>query len=318
MYRNRYKFWLCLVAGIVIVSIVLGFNAFYCSQFNMQECSIYVNSNINPILNDKLAGTIITDNTILKTVSNVKQSPDFIIVESNENDEYSGYTKFPMEFVSPLIVFAPASVLETSSGFTLKHIGEKVFVIKDLNPVLIGLIGGNTWAEVGIADNKNRPITVVVPLESSPLFPYVRDMFVKTIGEENADKALEKCIKVEDVYQYIYNNKDDAFLAITPEFSIGSLGKENDVVYTGEWVSVYPNITTGIYWDLYVKQTFIQENKFYSAKECVEEYFRNNVKFVRYTNVRDNFRTFAIKNNITGSEIYSLNDINMYPLGVTN
>ncbi len=177
-----------------------------------------------------------------------------IMIMRHSDKEIEGYSKHSNYLYSPIVMFASYEALESNSGFDVND----NCASKDMSILIDGMIQEKTWKDMDLEPRYDDPMIINIPIKAASYYQDVIDSIQYSLEKVESSYELktviEKMTKVESLAMEIDNllkDRNNAIL-IGPEFLVGN----NDNVAASRsscYIPIYPEQTTAIYWDVFVK-----------------------------------------------------------------
>lgn len=288
MLKGRIGIWSIVLA---IALVIMGFVKFI--NFVSDSPTIYIDSDVST---DSMISSISIHEGIgkYKCILN-KETPDIFFSDTIEEKE--GYTKYEDIIYSKIVLYVPNAMHNHSSGF-VKIPGRQYAYKIDLRSVLTAIETEKEWEDIGV-ENKviKGKVTLHIPDKSNAYYDEVVELFRKTlIGnqslsedelstiENRLDSIINKCVKVFDIGQEIYNEYKDPSvnhkIFVGPEYLYQRGSYEMNTGNTDAFVICYVDQEIDFYADMFVKDGNPE------LTDAFIEYLKNKKEFIYTTGWR--------------------------------
>lgn len=264
MYKGRVGIW---VTVILCCALITGLFKWVPTWFESNDLTVKVE-----MKHDNGMSEVLSRNKINGYRLNLKDSDSDIII-SDKMDNVSGYTKIEDKLFSPLVMYIRADIDDHPEGLIKMGTNSYAFKI-DLYTILEAMEKGKEWEDLGFSNKIIKgPVTIYIPNEQASYYSQVVELFYLTLNKgetpdaetretlkPRVDKLLEKCIKVVDINQAVYDeykkSSTNHKVFIGPEY-LFRRGAEYSMSrnYEDSFQPVYFMKTVMLYADIFVKET---------------------------------------------------------------
>lgn len=247
----NYGFSIGMVVLIIIAIIrgIMGIEPATTYKVYTDETSNAFRNNIN----NTASGLF--DDDFKYNITDTQSEADILILRASDN-EVPGYKKLSEFFYSPIILFADSAI---EDNFTYSYVS------LDFYPVMDALMSGKTWADIGVSESFDGEIILKGPSTTSAYYQDVRNFIGFNIEKSGAsytvDDVLSHIQTVTDASDSMKKDTtdrtiEDRLVYIGPEYLLANsdfLAGSSRYNYH-EYLPVYPEYTTAIYWDVFIKE----------------------------------------------------------------
>lgn len=240
---------MAILITIAIIRGIMGIEGAAVYKVYTDETNNAFRNNIN-----ETSSGLLSDSFKYNIVDNQTEA-DILILRTSDK-EVEGYKKLSEFFYSPIILFANDEANEDSTYSYISH---------DFYSIMDGLVSNKNWEEVDFSKNFEGEMIVRGPRTTSAYYNDVKDFISLNIEKAKvsytADDVLEKIQDVSDVSEAMLKDTEDkeapeTLVYIGPEYLVantGFLAGYSRYSYN-EYLPVYPEYTTAIYWDVFIKE----------------------------------------------------------------
>ena len=267
MYKGRVGIWITV---ILCCALITGLFKWVPTWFESNDLNVKIE-----MQNDSGMSETLSRNKINGYRLNLTDKDAEIII-SDKSDSISGYTKIENKLFSPLVMYMLADIDDHPEG--LIKMGTNSYAFKvDLYTLLEAMENSKEWEDIGFSNKIIKgPVTIHIPNEQASYYNRVVDLFYLTLNKgeipdndtkealkPRVDKLLEKCVKVVDVNQAVYEeykkSSTNHKVFIGPEYLFRrgaeySMSRQNE----DSFQPVYFVKTVTLYADIFVKD--IEDN----------------------------------------------------------
>lgn len=262
MLRINYK--IVGFLAIIIMAIFLANQIWIDMTTPAVEILVYADEENNNFRNNiNSVKTKEGEYHVVDTPSNAE-----IIIMRQSEKEIEGYTKHPNYFYSPIVMFANYTALQSYSGFDTNN----DFASKDINIIIDGMMQGKTWKEVNLDPKSSDVVTMSIPSKATSYYQDVIDFIQNSLDKVDSpyklNSVLDKMTYIESLPLEVETllNKNKYSILIGPEYIVGNNNNVADS-HSSCYVPIYPEQTTAIYWDVFIKTNENEERNLNSLSD---------------------------------------------------
>ena len=275
MYKSKMKIWVFLLLISLLLSNFKGVTTIIINFFKAHSYNTYVDIEDTTLRNKfdryKKSGAK------LELVSNLEDSN--VIIQTASEKTIDGYTKYPNQFTSPIVMYVPYEAYRSdNSGFSKDSasagLSTYYYIQKDLKIILEAIENDKKYSDIGIIDKvfgKDKKVQIAIPNKNSNYYEEVRLLITLTLNNysydeiddpsliKRVDAIIKKSITYEDAATYIQkiNNdgkKGEKVIVLAPEYIVtrgADIAGSSQTSYS--YIICIPFKTICLNYDLYTK-----------------------------------------------------------------